>query len=341
MKAMISSTAVDLPEHRKQAVDACLREGILPVAMEQLPARDATGVQASLEMVDQADIYIGIYGWRYGWVPDGSDISITEMEFDHAVERKQRGQLKDILVFVMHEDHPVRPRDVETGDVAQAKLQRFKERASAGRVRLTFKSPEELRGQIIQSLADWKRRLQATPRDPVTSGDTRDDASGPSREQSEFMQKLWADFKTRPGVGAAIKMLDAYQSRRIEFGAVGAENDARFQEVSTLEVITALAETDPDDDPKEPFYNAIRDCFDAFFDGLEEVEVNLRSGMIHHKDFQSYFGYWIQQFADTGASNKGAPFVAAARSYVVKWYPDEVQQLAARLGCGFPSGSKV
>eukprot|EP01031_Cornospumella_fuschlensis_P020710 gene20710-25387_t len=47
---MISSTAVDLPEHREQAVDACLREGVFPIGMEQLPARDASGIQVSLEM---------------------------------------------------------------------------------------------------------------------------------------------------------------------------------------------------------------------------------------------------------------------------------------------------
>ena len=93
--------------------------------MEHLPARDATGIQASLEMVDQADIYIGIYAWRYGWVPDVSDvpnpdnISITEMEFNHALERRKRGELKDILIFVMHDEHPIRARDKEDGAEAQ------------------------------------------------------------------------------------------------------------------------------------------------------------------------------------------------------------------------------
>ena len=69
LTAMISSTALDLPEHREQAVRACLSEEIFPIGMEHLPARDANGVRVSLEMVDKADIYIGIYAWRYGWVP--------------------------------------------------------------------------------------------------------------------------------------------------------------------------------------------------------------------------------------------------------------------------------
>ena len=50
LKAMISSTAVDLPEHRKQVVEACLREGVFPIGMEQLPARDASGINVSLAL---------------------------------------------------------------------------------------------------------------------------------------------------------------------------------------------------------------------------------------------------------------------------------------------------
>ena len=53
-------------------------------------------------MVDEADIYIGIYGQRYGTVPQGHDISITEMEFNRAVERGL-----PILVFAMHAQHPI------------------------------------------------------------------------------------------------------------------------------------------------------------------------------------------------------------------------------------------
>lgn len=159
LNAMISSTAIDLPEHRKQVIDACLREGIFPIGMEYLVARDRTSIEVSMEMVDNADIYIGIYAWRYGWVPDGNDISITEMEFNYALERKRLGRLKDILIFVMHDDHPIKASDVEADTVAQDKLKRLKERASAGRVRATFKSPQELRSLVVHSLADSKRRV--------------------------------------------------------------------------------------------------------------------------------------------------------------------------------------
>src|ERR1043166_5249914 len=120
--AMISSTSVDLPEHRKEAIDACLRQGFFPIAMEHLPARDADAIRVSLEMVNKADVYIGIYAWRYGHVPEGRDISITEIEFDRAVERGI-----PILVFLIHKDHPLTIEMVETDKVAQENLKQLKE----------------------------------------------------------------------------------------------------------------------------------------------------------------------------------------------------------------------
>jgi tetratricopeptide (TPR) repeat protein len=158
--AMISSTALDLPEHRALVHKACLEAGVFPIGMEQLPARDATGIAASLEMVEQADIYIGVYAFRYGWVPGGQDISITEMEFDRAVARKKEGKLREILVFIAHEEHPVTKRDVEADKVAQEKLDKFKARAADGRVRKEFKSAEELQRLVLQALSEFKNRQQ-------------------------------------------------------------------------------------------------------------------------------------------------------------------------------------
>src|SRR5438045_1121227 len=96
---MISRTARDLPVHRKEAMDACLRQGMHQIIMEHLPASDSDAIKASLDMVNEAEIYLGIFAHRYGYIPKGHDISITEMEYYRAVER---GIPR--LIFVMHED---------------------------------------------------------------------------------------------------------------------------------------------------------------------------------------------------------------------------------------------
>ncbi len=109
-KVMISSTALDLPEHRELVMKACLRQSMFPIMMEHMPAADADAIEESLRIVNEADIYLGIFAFRYGYIPKGYDISITEMEYNRAVER---GIPR--LIFLMDEDHPVKPADVERG----------------------------------------------------------------------------------------------------------------------------------------------------------------------------------------------------------------------------------
>ena len=145
-KVMISSTALDLPEHRKAAVDACQRMGFAPIFMETLTAADATTVGKSLAMVDEADIYLGIIAHRYGTIPPGCHVSVTEQEYNHAVTTGKKR-----LLFIMHDDHYVKAKDVDTGDSA-SKLETFKERLQSDRVPAYFLNPDDLKGKIIQCL---------------------------------------------------------------------------------------------------------------------------------------------------------------------------------------------
>ena len=150
---MISSTAIDLPEHGEQVRQACLCQGVYPIYMEALPARDANAVKVSLEMVDNADVYIGIFACRYGYIPEGGKISITEMEFNRAVERKL-----PIFVFTSHKDHLFTSEMLEANSSAQKKLKKLKEHACNGRGRCEFESVADLRGKVIHALADYKMR---------------------------------------------------------------------------------------------------------------------------------------------------------------------------------------
>jgi tetratricopeptide (TPR) repeat protein len=154
-KVMISSTARDLPEHRRAVEVACERQGMFTVKMEDLPAMDADAIEASLGMVEDADFYVGVFAHRYGYVPDGHDISVTEMEYNRAVELG-----KPLLIFFMHEDHPVKASDVETGPGAE-KLKAFKNRVGKDRVAGFFKSVDDLRGLVIDTLSRFRVRTPA------------------------------------------------------------------------------------------------------------------------------------------------------------------------------------
>ena len=153
LKVMVSSTARDLPDHRKEVMDACLRQGMFPIMMEHLPAQDEEAIPASLKMIDEADVYLLILAHRYGHVPTANNpdqLSVTEWEYNRAVERKIRA-----LIFVMHEDHPVKAADVEKGAGA-TKLDELKDRVQK-KVVSFFKSPVDLRANVIDSLSDLRQ----------------------------------------------------------------------------------------------------------------------------------------------------------------------------------------
>jgi hypothetical protein len=158
LKVIISSTAFDLPEHRKQILEACLRQNMFPLRMEDLPATSEEAAAASLKMVEDADVYIGVFAHRYGYVPQANNlkqISVTEMEYDRAVERKI-----ERLIFVMDKSHPI---TVDAVDIENAaKLKSFKDRVQAENIVRFFKSPDDLRAEAINSLSKLRQPDLAT-----------------------------------------------------------------------------------------------------------------------------------------------------------------------------------
>lgn len=149
-KVMISSTARDLPDHRKGVLDACLRQGMFPVMMEHLPASDDDAIAELLRMVNESDIYLGIFAYRYGYVPKGYNISVTEMEYNRAVER---GMPR--LIFIIDKAHVIHIDEVEIGE-GTAKIEALKARMTTERVVNFFKSPAELQAQVIDSLSFFR-----------------------------------------------------------------------------------------------------------------------------------------------------------------------------------------
>lgn len=153
---MISSTIIDLPKHREQVKEACLRQSTFPLMMEHRPASDDDGISFSLSLVDAADIYIGVYGSRYGWIPNDSNpkqVSLTEMEYDRAVEL---GIPR--LIFLMDKKHTVNFEDIEQGNGA-SKLKAFLDKVKTDNFVNFFNSANDLRNHVINSLAECRLNL--------------------------------------------------------------------------------------------------------------------------------------------------------------------------------------
>lgn len=132
------------------------------IAMEHYGADPRPPIHKCLSDVAGCDIYIGIIGRRYGWVPPGSTHSITEQEYWQAVRSE-----KQILVFLLDDSAPEWPEADETPE-PQAALKKFRERLStAPHLNAPFASCDELERKVFASLAN----LDATPSTPYDPKD--------------------------------------------------------------------------------------------------------------------------------------------------------------------------
>ena len=98
MKIYISSTFIDLEAHRAAAAKVLRQLGHEILAMEDYVAADDRPLSTCLKHVEEADVYLGIFAWRYGYVPDEQNPggkSITELEYIHA-----RSKSKPCLIFL-------------------------------------------------------------------------------------------------------------------------------------------------------------------------------------------------------------------------------------------------
>jgi hypothetical protein len=144
MKAFISSTSKDLGEYRQAAYEVCNRLSIVPIGMEQFESMGAGATAGSKYKLNEADVYVGIVANRYGYIEDGYDKSVTELEFDHAGARGL-----DRLCFVADEGAPL-PKYPED----QVKLAAF--RARIGKlIRNTFGNPWEFKYKLYDSVLKW------------------------------------------------------------------------------------------------------------------------------------------------------------------------------------------
>src|SRR5262249_21156263 len=81
-------------------------------------------------------------------------ISVTEMEYNHAVKRKIPRH-----IFIIDKEHPLKIDDVEQGENAE-KLKIFLERVKKENIVSFFKSPEDLRADVIHSLSENRQSYQ-------------------------------------------------------------------------------------------------------------------------------------------------------------------------------------
>jgi tetratricopeptide (TPR) repeat protein len=142
LKVFISGTMRDLKKERDIVAEAVAGLRYQAVRAETLGAVDRSSREACLEMARQCDIYIGLYGDRYGWVPDGDTCSVTEQEYNEA-----RRLGKPMLIYVKGD-----AREPGREEAQQAFLDRVLEFEDGYFARLHFTELADLREAVQRDL---------------------------------------------------------------------------------------------------------------------------------------------------------------------------------------------
>lgn len=138
----LSSTFEDMKEYRKAIIDRIIKRRLVPICMENWGANANKVTSVITDEVKKADIYLGIFGTRYGYVDENTNMSMTEIEYREALASN-----KPILVYIAKNAKD----DITTGDNSQKMLELLTE-IEKERIVYYFNSIDQLGEQVFADL---------------------------------------------------------------------------------------------------------------------------------------------------------------------------------------------
>jgi hypothetical protein len=206
MRIFVSSSFEDLKEHRAAVIRILRQLGHEVLAMEDLTAASAAPLSRVLDMVDRSEAYVGIFAWRYGYVPGATpapargrqpdstlpdplepvvalpavkgatpgQTSITNYEYLRARERKL-----PIMAFLLDEQCAWPPKLIDGFDASHPEAPRDSSRIRALRQQLQlerivswFTTPSDLEARVSAAvtMAGLTRQLDLQTANALESG---------------------------------------------------------------------------------------------------------------------------------------------------------------------------
>jgi HAD superfamily phosphoserine phosphatase-like hydrolase len=160
-RVFVSSTFSDLVDYRASVRDAIQKLGAVDIAMEKFGSNDERPKDLCIRIVSaETDIFVGIYAHRYGFMPAGYTISISQMEYEAAGPAGCKR-----LIYLIDEKVAWPPALIED-EPGKSALRRFKQKLQAEHVCTSFTTKDELAKNVAIDLA----KHFATEDDPFTTG---------------------------------------------------------------------------------------------------------------------------------------------------------------------------
>jgi hypothetical protein len=159
-RAYLSSTYSDLRDCREAVRVALTRQSVDVLAMEGYVAGDERPLDKCLADVAKCDLYIGIFAWRYGFVPPGHAQSITELEYREALRLNI-----PCLIFLLAEDAWWPRPSMDLGTKA-APIEALRAELQLRHTISFFTDPADLESVVAAAVANLRNeRSTARPRE--------------------------------------------------------------------------------------------------------------------------------------------------------------------------------
>jgi predicted Ser/Thr protein kinase len=162
-RAFVSSTFVDLKEHRRCVIEALRRGGIQVDPMEEWTADSDEPKVFSQKRLDGCDLCVLLVGLRRGFVPPREMLSITQMEYEEA---RRLGM--EVLVYLLFEEGEVKSGEYvwkrgwdewEKDEQLRAWREKLRLEHGCG----TFgKDPEPLGEMVLAAVSRWLQKQVGT-----------------------------------------------------------------------------------------------------------------------------------------------------------------------------------
>ena len=152
----LSSTYEDLKDYRRAVIDALRKSDYDVRTMEDYVAGDQWPAAKCLDDVRDADIYVGIFAFRYGYIPQNQEynpngLSITELEFRQAESLK-----KPCLIFVAKEEaqgFSLKMVDAFTGEGLKGeKVNKLRQYLLNEKLTSSFSEPHQLSTVVLAAV---------------------------------------------------------------------------------------------------------------------------------------------------------------------------------------------
>jgi len=146
-RVFVSSTFSDLKEHRDSVRLAIQKLGAIDIAMEKFGSNEERPKDLCVKLVrEETDVFVGIYAYRYGFVPTGGTVSISEMEYEAAGLAGCKR-----FIYLVDEATPWLPAYIED-EPGKSALKALKKRLQADHVCTSFSSKDALATSVATDL---------------------------------------------------------------------------------------------------------------------------------------------------------------------------------------------